>query len=118
MGQAKWSRVYHSARPNFEKSGRCPKFEKSGRHLHPLHRGLVGAGQAGTLVGADTDAAPRGLAEAPTALMRTRFIVLGQPSVKIALQFVDQTLHLLAERHHDRKGRWCVSVMAYSAFLR
>src|SRR6266568_1350346 len=38
-------------------------------------------------------------AEAPAALMRSRFIVLAQPNVKVCLQLVERVVHLLAERH-------------------
>jgi hypothetical protein len=41
----------------------------------------------------------RRLAEAPAALMRSRFIVPAQPGVKIGLQLVERAVHLLAERH-------------------
>src|SRR3954470_18696475 len=36
-------------------------------------------------------------AEAPTALMWPRLIVLADPQIEIGLQLVDRTIHLLAE---------------------
>src|SRR6266516_5493701 len=65
---------------------RCPM--RSGcdhfllRHRHCIYEGLH-----------------RRLAEAPAALMRSRFIVLAQPNVKVCLQLVERVVYLLAERH-------------------
>ena len=41
----------------------------------------------------------RGLAEAPAALMRARFVVRRQPGIEVGLQLVDRPIDLLAERH-------------------
>src|SRR5215831_10710624 len=40
----------------------------------------------------------RGLAEAPTALMRSTIVVFDQPGVEISLQLVDCVIDLFAER--------------------
>src|SRR6202048_2670505 len=40
----------------------------------------------------------RSLAEAPAPLMGPRLIVLVNPDIEIGLQFVDETIHLFAER--------------------